>query len=79
MPALAASDSVDLIGTWRNQALERGIRLSQASTTAERAAVEGEIERDAMATAVVLLNAGTTLPSPVSAADRDAYCEAQRS
>lgn len=79
LPALAADDSVDLIGTWRNQALEHGIRLSQASTDAERAAVEGEIERDAMATAVVLLDLGTTLPSPIAGAARDAYCEAQRS
>ena len=78
MPAVAAGDSVELIGRWRNQALERGIRLSQARTDAERAGVEGEIEREAMATAVLLLNAGTTRPSPISPADRDAYCEARR-
>ena len=78
LPALAANDSVELIGRWRNQALERGIRLSQARTAAERAAVEGEIEREAMATAVLLLNAGTTLPSPITVAERDAYCEARR-
>jgi len=78
LPSLMASDSVDLIGTWRNQALEHGIRLSQASTPAEREAVEGEIERDAMATAVLLLDVGTTLPSPIVGPARDAYCEAQR-
>lgn len=79
LPSLMAGDSVDLIGTWRNQALEHGIRLSQAATPAERAAIEAEIERDAMATAVLLLDVGTTLPSPVSGPARDAYCEAQRS
>jgi Family of unknown function (DUF5995) len=79
LPALAATDSAELIGTWRNQALERGIRLSRATTDAEREAVEGEIEREAMATAVLLLNAGTTRPSPVSPTERDAYCESQRS
>ncbi len=79
LPAMAANDSVELIGTWRNQALERGIRLSRATTAEERAAIEGEIEREAMATAALLLNAGTTRPSPVSPAERDVYCAARRS
>ena len=77
LPALAASDGAELIGTWRNQALERGVRLSQAGSEAERRAVEGEIEREAMATAVLLLNAGTAGPNPISPEDRDAYCAAQ--
>ena len=78
LPALASTDSVEIIGLWRNQALERGIRLSQATTATERRSIEGEIERDAMATAVLLLNAGTTAPSPISPTERDDYCESQR-
>lgn len=77
LPALAASDSVELIATWRNQALDRGVRLSQATTDTERRAVEAEIEREAMATAVLILNAGTARPGPVSPAERDAYCADQ--
>ncbi len=77
LPALAAADSTELIGTWRDQALDRGVRLSRATTDAERNAVEGEIEREAMATAVLLLNVGTTAPGPLTVAERDAYCEAQ--
>jgi len=78
LPALAAADSTELIGRWRDQALERGIRLSQATSDPAREAVEAEIEREAMATAVLLLNTGTTAPGPLSPADRDGYCEAQR-
>ena len=79
LPALAAGGGVDIIGMWRNQALERGLRLSQATSDEERAAIEGEIEREAMATAALLLNAGTTRPSPLSPAERDVYCAARRS
>ena len=68
LPALAAGDSVDLIGRWRDQALEHGIRLSEASRRRPGAvAVEGEIEREALAIAVVLLDLGTTLPGPFAA------------
>lgn len=75
LPAMAANDSVELIGARRNQALERGLRLSLASSAEdERAAIEGEIEREAMATAALLLNAGTSRPSPRSPAERDVYC-----
>ena len=76
LPALAASDSAELIATWRNQALDRGLRLARADSGPERAAIEGEIERSALATAVLLLNAGTVTQGPVPPAARDAYCEA---
>ena len=69
---------VEIIATWRNLALERGIRLSRATTDAERRAVDGAIEREAMATTVLLLSAGTAAPSPISPTERDAYCESQR-
>lgn len=76
LPALAASDSAVLIATWRDQALDRGLRLAHADSAPERAEIEGEIERSAMATAVLLLNAGTVTPGPVPPAARDAYCDA---
>lgn len=76
LPALAASDSAELIATWRNQALDRGVRLANADSGSERAEIEGEIERSALATAVLLLNAGTVMQGPVPPAARDAYCEA---
>ena len=66
LPAIVRSDAVDLIGMWRNQALDKGIRLSQATTDEERRAIEGEIEREAMAVAALLLDAGTSRPSSVS-------------
>jgi hypothetical protein len=39
--------------------------------------VEGEIERQALATATMILNASTSQPAPLTPADRDAYCESQ--
>lgn len=47
LPAIAGSDAVHLIGMWRNQALDKGIRLSQATTDGERRTIEGEIKREA--------------------------------
>ena len=78
LPALAGDDSVDIIGRWRDQALERGLRLVQARTDAEREVVEAEIEREAMATAVLILNAGTSQAGALPPAARDAYCEERR-
>lgn len=78
VPALLSGEDVDLIGRWRDQALQRGLRLARARTGAERAAVEADIEQSSLATAVVLLNAGTAEPWPVSPAERDAYCQARR-
>jgi hypothetical protein len=74
LPGLTASDSVDLIGTWRDRAFDRGVRLGQASSAAERLLIEGEIEREAMAIAAMLLNADTSQPAPTSPDERDEYC-----
>lgn len=74
VPAGTGLDSVDMISLWRDQAFELGLRLATAETDAERAAVEAEIERAAVAGAVMILNADAS--NPVDGGfDRDTYCE----
>lgn len=56
VPALAQSGAVDLIGLWRNHAFDLGRRLALASPP-DRPAVAAQIEREAVATAALILNA----------------------
>lgn len=74
LAALAGAGSVDLIGRWRNRSFEQGRRLATAPDDA-KAAVAAEIERDAVTTATLILDADSSgqLPSSV---DRDTYCAA---
>jgi hypothetical protein len=74
VPALARSAPVDLIATWRNHAFELGRQLALASA-ADRPGIAATIEREAVATAAVILNADAT-STLERTADRDAYCAA---
>jgi hypothetical protein len=76
VPAIARDGSVDLIAKWRNHAFDLGRQLALAPT-AGKAAVAAQIERESVATAVLVLNADATDTIPQSA-DRDRYCEQQR-
>lgn len=78
LPPEAGVTSVDLIAHWRQQAFVQGTRLASASTAEERSAVAAEIERTAVAGAVMILNADSTLAAEGSQLDRDVYCEAGR-
>lgn len=79
IPAGAQIDSVALIGIWRAQAYDLGLRLATAPDAAARAAVAAEIERTAFASAVMILNVEASLDLGLDADERQAYCEAQRS
>jgi hypothetical protein len=78
VPTQAGVTSVDLIALWRQQAFELGQRLATARTSEERAVVEAEIERTAVAGAVMILNADTSLRGADAQIDRDGYCELRR-
>ena len=52
-----------------------GLALVAARSDAERRAVEGQIERQALAIGALILNAGTTQGAGLDRAARDAYCE----
>ena len=54
-----------------------GRRLATAGSTEARAVVEAEIERNAVAGAVMILNADASSPAD-DTVDRDAYCESRR-
>ena len=76
LPPEAGVSSVDLIARWRKQAFDLGRRLATAGSAEARAVVEAEIERNAVAGAVMILDADASSPTddPV---DRDAYCESR--
>jgi hypothetical protein len=78
LPAEAGVTSVDLIARWRLQALDSGQRLASARSSEERAVIEAEIERNAVAGAVMILNADSSLSVDEASFDRDEYCEARR-
>jgi len=48
-----------------------------ATNASERDTVAAEIERESLATAVLILNAGTTSPSALTPEKRDEYCESR--
>jgi hypothetical protein len=73
LPALAGSGSVDIIGRWRNRSFEQGKRLATAPES-EKAAIAAEIERDAVTSAILILDADSSGQLPTSV-DRDTYCE----
>jgi hypothetical protein len=74
--ALAQDGSVDLIAKWRNHAFDLGRQLALAPP-AGKAAIAALIEREAVATAALILNADATDTIPHSVG-RDAYCEQRR-
>lgn len=78
LPAEAGVTSVELIAQWRQQSFDLGRRLAAAESEHERAAVAGEIERNAVAGAAMILNADASLPEQEPPLDRDEYCEAHR-
>lgn len=78
IPADTGVTSVDLIARWRMQAFELGQRLATADTGEERAAIEAEIERNAVAGAVMILNADSAFSVDDTQFDRDEYCESHR-
>jgi hypothetical protein len=81
VPAEAGLTSIDLIGRWRQLAFDSGQRLALAQTPEEAAAVAAEIERNAVASAVMILNADSSLAVEAATEDtldRDEYCESRR-
>jgi hypothetical protein len=74
VPPDAGLTSVDLITQWRRQSFDLGTRLGMARSVAERDVIAAEIERNAVAVAVLILNADTSLAVDDTHADRDAYC-----
>lgn len=78
LPPEAGVTSVELIAQWRQQSFDLGMRLANAESDEERAAVAGEIERNAVAGAVMILNADASLPAQEPPLDRDEYCESRR-
>lgn len=77
IPAEADIDSTALIGLWREQAYDFGVRLAAADDATTRAAVAAEIERAAVASAVLILNVGVTRDLGLSSDERRRYCEQQ--
>lgn len=77
IPAEAAIDSAALIGLWREQAYGFGVRLAAADGPDERAAVAAEIERAAVASAVLILNVGVTRDLGLAVDARERYCSEQ--
>lgn len=69
--------SVELIARWRQQSLDLGRQLAGARSPDEVMAVAAEIERNAAAGAVLILNADASLPTGDSPLDRDAYCRSR--
>jgi hypothetical protein len=78
LPAGAGVSSVELIAQWRDQSLDLGSRLASAESDEERVAVAAEIERNAVAGAVMILNADASLAVDGPPFDRDEYCESNR-
>lgn len=78
VPPEAGVTSVELIARWRQQSFDLGLRLAAAGSREEREAVAAEIERNAVAAAVLILNADASLPADNGPLDRDAYCVAHR-
>lgn len=82
LPSLIPSDTelspVDLIAEWRDRSFELGHRLALAKTPEERDAVAAEIERTAVAGAVMILNSDASLRAPDDSFDRDAYCNTRQ-
>ena len=76
LPADIGVDSVELIARWRQQSLDLGQRLAAARSIEEATAVSAEIERNAVAGAVMILNADSSLSVDDELFDRDEYCEA---
>ena len=74
IPTDANIDSAALIGLWREQAYDFGVRLAAADDPATRDAVAAEIERAAVASAVLILNLGVTRDLGLPTEDRDRYC-----
>lgn len=77
VPPESGVDSVELIARWRDRAFELGHALAAADSDAQREAVSAEIERTAVAGAVMILNADSSVPA-VEDFDRDGYCESRR-
>jgi hypothetical protein len=78
LPAEAGVSSVELIAQWRDQSLDLGSRLASAESDEERVAVAAEIERNAVAGAVMILNADASLTVDGPTFDRDGHCESNR-
>jgi hypothetical protein len=77
LPAEAGVTSVELIARWRQQSLDLGQRLAAAESIEEAALVAAEIERNAVAGAVMILNADSSLPADADPFNRDEYCESR--
>lgn len=71
-------DAAALIGLWRERAFDFGRQLAEAPTTAERRAVEAEIERAAVASAAAILNGDAVFERGLPADERLTYCERAR-
>jgi hypothetical protein len=78
LPAEAEVSSVELIAQWRDRSFELGSRLANAGSDEERTAVAAEIERNAVAGAVMILNADSSLKVDGPPLNRDEYCESRR-
>lgn len=78
VPADARLDSTAVIGQWRAEAYEFGVRLAMASDEAARAAVAAEIERTAFASAVLILNLGASGELGLPTAPREQHCTEHR-
>lgn len=77
IPSEAGVTSVELIAQWRQQSLDLGRQLAEAGSPEAAMSVAAEIERTAVAGAVLILNADSSLPVEDSPLDRDSYCEAR--
>ncbi|MCC5952543.1 MAG: hypothetical protein JJU45_10665 [Acidimicrobiia bacterium] len=71
-------DSTELFVLWRAHAFEMAEHLAAARTPEERAEVEAEIERSAVAVATMALNADAVLPVGLRGEERSAHCERVR-
>ena len=78
VPPEAGVTSVELIDRWRRQSFDLGLRLAAARSAEESAAIAAEIERNAVAGAVLILNADSSVPVEGPPLDRDEYCESGR-
>lgn len=78
LPAGTEVDATRLISVWREQAYGFGVRLAAAEDAATREAVAAEIERSSVASAVLLLNFGTSRELGLPPAERARYCDEGR-